>query len=397
LIVYIDAVPAEVSTGISLTADTWQSISICNFSTANDTASFKLNNGIIGILGDTYGTAAYNNQIRLIAGNGFGTNSLTNEDVWIDNVFVTNRQNIQPVITSWGTEEYFNVASYLSIQDIKIFEGFKSTGDWLICVRYLNLYPPYYDTYDVRQYFVIRLLNLAGTEIARTSLPAWGNKVGCIYLSASNVAVLNWGSAYTVQIYGTFTGNPYTAYTLTSADWIGIDLTRLDSWVITSAGVIGTYYSDILTANISTRGEVLNTDGASIFNTGIPGLMLVRPNLFQIAQSGGTGRTTTFTQANKSDAWQTMVGPDATALLTDMGSFINVDGRTIGVILCVILMVILAGFGLSPNHTMASNALTVPILAIAIVLLFIEQTLIAAIILVASVIVIWQLILNKGA
>lgn len=389
-IYYVDSAPAQIDTGENATILTWEVFEYNNFNWISKTVDIYFNNNKIeNSVNVGWAIGAYSNQIA------FGISEDTSE-FFIDDIIVKKWSNPEPIIADWGSEEYFAVGSYLAIQDVKIFESYKGSGDWLFTIRYLNLYPPYYDTYDIKQYFCIRLLNLSGTEIARTAVPVWGNKVGCVYLAASQVTALNWGSAYTVQIYGTFTGNPYTAYTLTSTDWIGTDLTLLDSWVITSAGVIGTYYSTTLTTNISTRGEVLNSDGASVFNLGIPGLMIVRPNLFQISSIAGTGKTTTYVQTNRSSDWQSKIGPKATSLLTNMGSFINVDGRTIGVILCIILMVILAAFCLAPNHTMASNALTVPILAIGIGLLLFDQALIAVIFLLASVIVLWQVVLNKG-
>lgn len=377
-----------VDTGYDITITTWTLFEFRNNRFASGTFDMYMNDALIANA-TMWANAGTANLIYHQLDSGTG-------ETFIDNVIVRKYCNPEPTFGTWGTEEYFDSSSYLAFQDIKIFEGFKETGDWLVTIRYLNKYPPYYDTYDIRQYFVFRLLNLAGTEIARTSLPAWGNKVGCIYLSASQVAVLNWGTAYTIQVYGTFTGNPYTAYTLTSTDWIGADLSLLDSWVITSAGVIGAYYSTLLTTNVSTRGEVLNSDGSTVFNLGIPGLMLVRPNLFQIYTGSSTASVPTYTQANRSDAWQSKIGTKATALLTNMGSFINTDGRTIGVILCILLMVIIGAFCFMPNHTMASNALTVPVLAIGIGLLLFDQALIAVIFLIGSSLVLWQLLLNKG-
>lgn len=386
---YRNAAGADIDTTYNVTADAWQIHEFRNIDFSNNTFDWYLEESCILNDGQQNTIGAYVNAIRFSdAAGGVGN------DFYIDNFIVRNWRTIPPYIASWGSET--GLGNLPQIQDIKVFEGFKNTGDWLFTIRYLNIFTPYYDTYDVRQYFVIRLLNLAGTEIARTSVPVWGNKVGCIYLSASQASVLNWGSAYTIQIYGTFTGNPYTAYTLNSADWIGVDLTRLDSWVITSAGVIGSYYSTQLTTNIATRGEVLNPDGATVFNIGIPGLMLVRPNLFQIYTGSGTASVPTYTQANRSDAYQTKIGTKATALLTNMGSFINTDGRTIGVILCILLMVIIGAFCFMPNHTMASNALTVPVLAIGIGLLLFDQALIAVIFLIGSALVLWQLVLNKG-
>ena len=404
---YYNTTYRTFSTNLTYTSKTWYEIvALINTNTTANNGNYyqvysSSNNVTTGIDG---GTLTYNGQVTSVLDNtgnpitGYYIRdaSFSGIAIWVDNVYISKWSPQPPSIFSIGSET--GLGTLPQIQDVKVFEGFKNTGDWLITIRYLNLFTPYYDTYDVRQYFALQLLDTTGTVRATTVCPAWGNKVGCIYLAPSQVTALNWGTGYTVRIYGTFTGNPYTSYTLQGTDWIGVDLTKLDSWVITSAGVIGTYYSDVLTTNISTRGEVLNTDGASIMNTGIPGLMTVRPNLFQISKSVPSGSTTTFVQTNRQSGWQAVVGTDTTQILTDIGSFGGVDGRTVGVFACIVLMIILAAFCLAPGHSMASNVLVIaPLMILATTLLFLDQVIVAVAFLVLSVVAIWQLVLNKGA
>lgn len=382
---YLDSSAPWTTTGITSTANAYDRLQAIHNSN-NSTGEYYVNN--TRIIGEVTGLASGVTN-RISYGNLSAATKLT-----VDWIFIRNYCDPEPAVSGIGVET--GLGNLPQIQDIKIFEGFKSTGDWLIVIRYLNRFTPYYDTYDVKQYFALQLLDIGGTIRASSACPAWGNKVGCIYLAPDQVTALNWGSAYTVRIYGTFTGNPYTSYTLQSTDWVGVDLTKLDSWVITSSGVIGTYYSTLLTTNISTRGEVLNSDGANIFNNGIPGLMLKRPDLFQISKSNPAGSTTTFTQTNRKSNYADIVGTDTANILLAIGDLINVDGRTMGAIICVGLMVILGAFALKPGHTMAANILVVPIIIMGAGLLLIDQALIAIIFLVVSVLVFWQLVANKG-
>jgi hypothetical protein len=255
----------------------------------------------------------------------------------------------------------------LIIQDVKVFQSYKETGDWLVTVRYIDIYAPYYDTYDVRKYFVAQFID-GSTVVAQTPITAWGNKVGNIYLSAAQVSGLTYGSAYKIRIYGTFSGNPYTEYTLLSTDWLGNDLTQLDSWVITSASTISSYYGSTLTAYIADRGEVLNATGGSYFSTGISGLSTVRPQLFQIytVPNNYTPNITPQTYRQSLQNWQVAWGPDGTAMLTGLGSLIGMDGGFIGAMIFIIMMIACALIAFPAGHTTAANILSIGFLGLGI-------------------------------
>lgn len=269
----------------------------------------------------------------------------------------------------WSTQTYdfmFEVWGITSveIQSVKVFQSYKETGDWLIVVRYLDIYAPYYDTYDVRKYFVLQLLNASDNVTAETAIPAWGNRVSCIYLSAASVTGLTWGSvAYDVRIRGLFTGNPVVSHTFTTSDWRGTDLTELDSWVISSAAVIGTYYSTTLTTYVAGRGEVLNETGGSIFDMGISGLSIIRPNLYQIYSNKNPYNPTTVAQAGRNSVvWQTNVGPDAVVEATRIGNMFGVTGDLIISFIFLLMMIALAAWGFPAGHTTAANVLSVPMI-----------------------------------
>lgn len=260
----------------------------------------------------------------------------------------------------WGNQS-------LEIQDVKVFQSYKEIGDWLITVRYVNTYAPYYDSYDVRKYFALQLVDSDSNVKASTAVPAWGNKVGNIYISTTSATALTYGGNYKVRIYGTFTGNPYTEYALTTNDWLGDDLRQLDSWVITSASVIGNYYGQILTVDIPGRGEVLNAAGGTIFTAGINGLPTVRPEIYQISTSP-TGYTPAPTAQTyrQSFNWQAAWGPEGTVMLTRIANVFGVDGSFIGGMFFIIMLFALALLAFPAGHTTAANILSIPCLGLAV-------------------------------
>jgi hypothetical protein len=282
-------------------------------------------------------------------------------DVYVDFVRITVYYSYDYMFEIWGNQA-------LEIQDAKVFQSYKATGDWLITVRYVNTYAPYYDTYDIKKYFTLQLIDSLGAVKASTVMPAWGNRVGSIYLSAANVSPLTYGGTYRVRIQGTFTGTPYTEYALAATDWMGDDLVNLDSWVLTSSAVIGTYYSTSMTTYIAERGECLNSTGSGIFSSGIAGLGIERPAIFQTYTAPSTYTPGTITQAGRLaiPAWQTNVGPDATVMLTRLGNIVGIGGDIIAIIAFLIMMFILMALAFPVGNTTAALVLSLPMLGGAI-------------------------------
>ena len=273
---------------------------------------------------------------------------------------------------AWTVQTYdFNFEiwsnSSMVIEDAKVFTGYKETGDWLIAIRYINTTAPYYDTYDSKRYFALQFI-LDDDTLAQTALPTWGNSISNIYLSANQVSALTYGDDFIVRMYGNFSGNPYTDFALTSANWMGSDLSGLDSWVITSASVIGDYYDDLLTTYISGRGEVLNATGGAVFTAGINGLSTVRPELFQVytLPINYTGETTDQTFRQSVAAYETTWGADGALMLQRIENWLGVDGGYIGGMIFVIMMLALAILAFPAGHTTAANILSIPCLGLAV-------------------------------
>jgi hypothetical protein len=305
-------------------------------------------------------SATYSGVVGLIGFNNAG------DDTWVDNFIVRKYCYAEPTVTSWSAVSSVTVS--LAIQDAKVITGYKVTGDWLVLIRYMDTYAPYFDTYDVRKYFVLQLLDGVGTVKAQNTVPAWGNRVGSIYLA--NTSALTYGGNYSVRLYGTFAPNPSVEYTLIGSDWLGDDLTNLDAWAITSAKTIQAY--DIVlnpslkayTTSIATRGTVLTATGGDILTTGLPGLSVKRPQIFQIytTSTAYTPQTGTASMANTvRTGTAAAIGPDA---VTAFGAFGQDVMGGLAYNQVIALIAVILAFGLAAatfpfGHTTAANVLCI--------------------------------------
>lgn len=394
-IAYINAVPVEVATGLSITADTWQNIYIYNFNTTSDLASFLINDYSIGSIGDTFGTVEYNDTFNLIAGNGFGTNSTTGDYSYIDDFFVTKWTTNEPRWSTFTAE--VSLGPLPTISSAKVFRSYIDTDDWLITYLCLNIYEPYYsDGSDVEQLFYAQLYDVAGTTmLAQTKPSAWGYRPGAIYLSSTAVTPLTWGSAYRVRIYGNFTPNPYTEYVLQASDWMGDNLILLDSWTRSSAILIENYYSVSLTEYIAGKGITLNEDGCVIFSDGVPELDSIRPNLFQIVSSSTAGTPGSYTQINR-PVWQTMWGPQITATLTIVGNIFNINGQTAGALIAFMFYALVAACCFPSGSAAAAIGIPFVIMIAVFATGLISMAMLGVILSVAAFILIWQFWFKGG-
>jgi hypothetical protein len=266
----------------------------------------------------------------------------------------------------------------------------------LITCRYVNTFAPYYDTYDIKRYFAVQLINSEGDILASNPITEWGNKVGSIYLSASQVTGLEWNGDYRVRIRGLFTGMPYTEYALAQADWLGDDLTNLDSWCFTSAAVIAQYEEEELLTNIATRGTVLNAAGGDLLTAGIPGLATVRPDIFQIYTTPTvyTPEINTQTYRQSTSNWQAGWGTDGTVMLTRFGNLVGVSGNQVGLLFFVLMAIVISIMAFPAGHTIAATIVSV-IGIIAGVGLGIDIIWIALIGLIAAFLLFKQIYLDK--
>ena len=357
---FYDLNGAAITTSITPATATWYNVDIYNEKWYSDNCStYVLNyNRTNSLTCQMRYTSTSSNKFSVQDfASGAGNN------VYYDDFFVAKFAVSQPL---WGVPSVeMSWTTPLTIQSVKVFTNYKQAGDWLIVVRYLNTYPPYYNTYDVTKLFALQLIDSGGTAKAQVPISGWGNRVGSIYLSTATALPLTYGGVYTVRLIGTFTGTPYTDYAIASADWMGSDLANLDNWCLASTSVFTTYYGADMTTYIINKGEVLNNVGSLIFIAGISDLASVRPNIFLSTFNNLTiPSAAPNTQALQSHyVWQRAIGPDAAALLTKLGTMLGgVSGDKVGSFFFFILWALIAAFVYPPGHTMAAVILDTPLI-----------------------------------
>lgn len=184
--------------------------------------------------------------------------------------------------------------SPFEIQDVAIFNNYKIDGDLLVTVRYACSYGDYDLDSSITQvssdYFYVRIQQ-AGTMVAQTTMPRWGNAVASIYLAPDSAHLINIWGTYAVDIAGNdhkFSPNIDSPdYMISSSNWKGNNLLLLDAWCLSTAIAIRPYYisggtQQSLTVTVNSR-QRLNSLGATVFEVGIPQLSSVRPAIFQVA------------------------------------------------------------------------------------------------------------------
>jgi len=281
------------------------------------------------------------------------------------------------------------------IVNARQFDDYLVDGDMLFVCEYINVYPPYYgNNADPTQYFYLQLYAVDGTTLlAQTTMKAWGDRPGSIYIGEGLASTLTSGSALVIKMAGSFASPPTAeTYTLQSGDWLGKaspssthtnkllnvfdKITKstqesfLDKWVRSTADSIDTYSgytgtTSSLTIYTQNKGQVLaaNSEGDLIFLNGIPSLDQVRPNLFEIITAEINIETATTTNAyNNESTFEGIVGTVVSSDMDSLGDLfgisatdyspahpnepaISVAQKTMGAVL-LIVSIIMALFGL---------------------------------------------------
>jgi hypothetical protein len=232
--------------------------------------------------------------------------------------------------------------SAIVILDAKVFQSYSTTGDWLVCAEAQNTYLPYYPTTDAALNFSVQLIN-GSTVVASTSLKEFGRRPIAILLNKATADTLTWGSSLKVRITLNSSTTQYSEYVLTSTDWQAGGNTYVDNWVRYTAADIQTYDTTITGTTQSyliqtDLGNQLTYSGGQIYTNGIPLIMSIRPNLFQI-----TTTTVTRTPVSTTNAWDTnhnlsdSIGPFLYGLCTVAAKPSGTDAKTVFVMFTVVL------------------------------------------------------------
>ena len=250
----------------------------------------------------------------------------------------------------------------LKVTNVKVFSGFLATGDQLYVCTYTALAEDEYILQDSRYFFNLQVVNNVTVE-AQVKLPAWGYMPGSIYINADEA--LAWGGNYTIRVAG-IDGTAFEGvqgdYNLEAGDWLGSDLYYLDDWVISSATDFESYYGWVLL--ISVAGDTLLDDtGAAIFNTGIPALEQVRPDIYRISRSTidtSPGETDTSYQTTLSGS----VGAQMRASFEDLSLLTGMSAGFLMGVFWMFVVSLVVGGAISITETPLIGAVTLPIIMI---------------------------------
>jgi len=226
--------------------------------------------------------------------------------------------------------DVLSVPDVLQIIDVKVFSGYLEYEDQLYVIRYKIIYNAGDPSQDCADYFNFELLD--GTTLkAQVPVESWGYKPGSIY--QCTLSAPDWGGTYTVKLRGndiTWGDPPVTQWNLTSGDWLGADLTQLDTWVITEAESLQAFY-DTQMVTYATTGTVLSEQGGIIFNMGIPGLSIKRPGVFSTAaQFTGAEPTDHDTSYVDTEMTTTNLGPYLTELVETAADTVGMEPDIFG-------------------------------------------------------------------
>lgn len=235
--------------------------------------------------------------------------------------------------TSTGQDILFQVDGneLLDVIGAKVFNSYLEEDDMLIVLSYLNTYVPAYPNEICAITFWIQLRSTDGsTVLAQTVCQQWGYMPGCLYLNANQAAALTNGFPYRIYLASASGDNATAYYALQSTDWQGDALGLLPGWVISTAHSMATYYGTTMTAQVQNE-EVLNSEGGTLFATGIPSLVNTNYDLFldtaftpivNPINPGGTSFDTSTT-------WEDQVGPNVAELTNIIGGVFDISGREV--------------------------------------------------------------------
>lgn len=257
----------------------------------------------------------------------------------------------------------------LSIHDVAAFYNITSStaGDWLVTFAYDNKAPPYYKDKDVEQHFRVQFLNnignVTGNVTGETVLRFWNSAVGSIYLNPQQVSPIEWEwGNFTLRIIANYAPYFHVDWDLpigNASTWQGDDLTFLDNWCKDTARWMGeqNHNDSEYYITISSIGYVLNSNGISLFDVGIPQLGTIRGStLYSTYQSVATIPTTVPNpQLQSKYDMTTQLGAPLVAALTAVGVPFNLTPNAVGLVVVLALYVMVVGSAFPLGHGLAGT------------------------------------------
>jgi hypothetical protein len=262
----------------------------------------------------------------------------------------------------------------------------------LFLIAYKNIYAPYYPYEDPMKYFTLQILDTDGlTVLHQIACKSWEYMPTAIYLSADTASGLTQGSAYYVRLYGNFTGNPSSSYALTSNDWIGNSEISLKQWIWSTAYAMEDYYDVTLTTVLDGK-TVLNETGGALFNSSIPLLGSLMPDIFITIPYDFNFEDIDWVNAfDASYDWEDLVGTQVTDWANAGSELFGVDSKTV-IGLCLLFAYLIIGIGFfAAGHATAGLAISFPFIAAAGVIHVIDIQLIGVIAIIMAALFVWSM------
>jgi len=298
----------------------------------------------------------YYNQGGAQYGNGTAYNSTNGGANW------NSQGNDTYMFQLWGN-------TGLSIHDVAAFKNITSptAGDWLITFAYDNKAPPKHKTKDVEQHFRVQFINntgnMTGNITGETVLRFWDSAVGSIYLNPQQVSPIEWEwGNFTLRIIANYAPYFHVDWDLpigNASTWQGDDLTFLDNWCKDTARWMGeqNHNDSEYYITISSIGYVLNSNGISIFDVGIPQLGTIRGStLYSTYQSKVTIPTTAPNpQLQSKYDMTTQLGAPLVGALTDVGVPFHLTPNAVGLVVVLALYVMVVGSAFPLGHGLAGT------------------------------------------
>lgn len=248
------------------------------------------------------------------------------------------------LVITYTQDAYLNAPDFLTISSVGIFNNYDISGDKLFCVLYNVEYTSGPPAQMPEDYINIQLVD-DGTVVGQSKLPNWGMAPGSIYVTSG--MGIDWGEDYEIRLVGTdkYDDTVYYSYEVQDSDWIGISTILLDNWVMQSANSISDYYDEETTEYY--QGEwVLNSYGGVLFRDGIPGLDLIRPNIFKEKtvdpSQYGTDTDPDYSYQNTLNASNSL-GAMTMNALNDLGETSGVGGTFLAGFFWFFLMMVICG------------------------------------------------------
>lgn len=284
----------------------------------------------------------------------------------------------------------------LSIEDAKAYSDYKETGDLLFLINYFNVYPPYYPSSIVSNYFYLQILDTDGiTVLHQVPVKQWGLMPGSIYLNADTAAGMDISGDYYVRIYGNFTGTPSASYQLEDEDWISGE-TNLKDWIIGTASNMEDHYNRELTTSSVTYGTILNVTGGAAFAVGISDLINVLPEIFSEAAFSFVHSDIFFeNEYGNAYTWQQMVGSQLEDVANQASDIMGIDAKTVIALVLLVLYLGVGIFCITKGHALAGLALAFPFLIAAGMLRVVDIQIILIIGMLAIIVFVVKFIIER--